>query len=264
MQAIIAPTDFSDISLNAVKYAADMALSLNARLLVIHATELPFSRKLDYSELTEDELEIESKLDSIKHDLVKRTCGKIPISSKQVAGLVENEIIKMCNYVNPLAVVMATHGPNFKEKFFIGSITVYLSKNLTCPAIIVPEGTSYKPIKKILLTSDLENLYDMPVEKIINTVNTFKATLDIVHVYNNEEKFEVMSARISELANYLKPVNPQFHFIKNENVFTAILNFARENSSDLILTIPRKHAFFHKSESKQLIFNAPLAVMTIQ
>ena len=264
MQAIIAPTDFSDISLNAVKYAADMALSLNARLLVIHATELPFNRKHDYSKLTEDALEIERKLDLIKSNLIKRTCGKIPVSSKQVSGLIENEIIKMCDYVNPLAVIMATHGTTFKENFFTGSITVYLSKNLTCPTIIVPEGIKYKQVKKILLTSDLENLYDMPVEKIVNTVNIFKAALDIVHVYNNEEKFEVMSARISELADYLKSVNPQFHFIKNENVFNAVLNFARENNADLILTIPRKHVFFYKSKSKQLIFNSPLAVMTMQ
>ena len=264
MRTIIAPTDFSDISLNAVNYAADMALFLNARLLVIHAIELSFNRKGDYSEPTEEELEIERKLDLLKRNLIERTCGKIPVNSKQVTGLIENEIIKMCDYINPLAIVMATHGSTLKEKFFVGSITVYLSRNLTCPTIVVPEGIGYKPVKKILLASDLENLYDMPVEKIMNTVNAFKATLDIVHVYKSEEKFEVMSARISELAGYLKLVNPQFHFIKNENVFKAVLNFARENNSDLILTIPRKHAFFYKSESKQLIFNSPFAVMTMQ
>lgn len=264
MQTIITPTDFSDISLNAANYAADMALYLNARLLIIHATELPFSRKGGYAEPTIDEFGIEKKLDSIKSDLIERTHGKIAVSSKQVTGLIENEIIKMCDYVNPLAVVMATHGTTLIEKFFIGSITVYLSKNLTCPIIIVPEGISFKLPKKILLAHDLENLYDMPIEKIINTVNTFKASLDIVHVYNSEEKFEVMSARISELANYLKPVNPQFHFIKNENIFSAVLNFAKKNNSDLILTMPRKHAFYYRSNSKQFIFNSPLAVMTMQ
>jgi nucleotide-binding universal stress UspA family protein len=259
MQTIITPTDFSGISLNAVNYATDMALALNAKLLVLHATELPINVG---TEPEDDEIEI--KLDTLKKNILKRTGNKIPVQSKQVTGLIENEIIKMCDYVNPLAVVMATHGATLIEKFFIGSITVYLSKNLTCPVIIVPESISFKPAKKILLASDLEKLYDMPIEKIINTVNTFKATLDIVHVYNSEEKFEAMSARISQLANYLKPVNPQFHFIKNENVFSAVLNFAKENNSDLILTMPRKHAFFYRSNSKQFIFNSPLAVMTMQ
>lgn len=100
---------------------------------IIHATELPFNQKGLYSAVTENEFEIESKLDSIRRNLIERTYGKIPVSSKQVTGFIENEIIKMCDYVNPLAVVMATHGTTLKEKFFVRSITVYLSKSLTYP-----------------------------------------------------------------------------------------------------------------------------------
>lgn len=257
MQTIITPTDFSGISINAVNYAADMAMALNANLLVIHAAE--FS-----SEPNNEKAAIEEKLSTIKNDLIKRTCNKVQIQSRQVTGTIENEIIKICSYKNPLAVVMATRGANMKEHFFLQSITVYLSKNLKFPLIVVPGNEKFKPIKKILLATDLENLYDLPVEKIIHVATAFQATLDIVHVYNNEDKFEIMSARITEITNYLEKINPQFHFIKNTDVHKAILEFARKNNSDLILTFPKKHAFFHKSESKQLIFNAPFAVMTMQ
>lgn len=261
MQTIIAPTDFSDLSLDAVNYAADMALGLNANLLVVHATEFYFERNQNTND---EKTAVEEKLILLKNDLLKRTAGKVHIQSKQVVGLIENEIIKICSYKKPLAVVMATRGVNMKEHFFLESITVYLSKNLKFPLIVVPPNEIFKPIKKILLATDLEHLYNLPAEKIISIIKTFKATLDIVHVYNNEDKFEVMSARITELTNYLKEINPQFHFIKNSNVYDAILDFAHKNGSDIILTIPKKHAFFHKSESKQLIFNAPFAVMTIQ
>ena len=79
----------------------------------------------------------------------------------------------------------------------------------------------------------------------------------------SEDKFEVMSCRISELMNYLKKLNPQFYFIKIKIVHEAILEFAQKNNSDLILTFPKKHPFFYRSESKQLIFKSPFAVMTI-
>lgn len=256
MQTIIAPTDFSDISLNAVNYAADMAMALNANLLVVHATEMQFDTQ-------RDEIEIESKLHILKKTLIERTNSKIKIHSKQVCGIIENELMKMCEYRNPLAVVMATHGATLKEQFFIGSITVYLSKNLKYPVIVVPAGIMYKPISKILLATDLENLYNLPVEKIINIVTAFSAEVDIVHVYKSEDKFEVMSCRISELMNYLKNLNPQFYFIKSKIVHEAILEFAQKNNSDLILTFPKKHPFFYRSESKQLIFKSPFAVMTI-
>jgi hypothetical protein len=46
---------------------------------------------------------------------------------------------------------MAMRGATLKEQFFIGSITVYLSKNLKYPVIVVPQDVGYKSINKILL-----------------------------------------------------------------------------------------------------------------
>jgi nucleotide-binding universal stress UspA family protein len=235
-----------------------MAVALNANLLVVHATEKEFD-----PEKNDTETGIENKLHTLKKELTERTNNKIKVHSKQVWDMIENELMKLCEHKNPLAVVMATHGASLKEQFFIGSITVYLSKNLKYPVIVVPAGTSYKPINKILLATDLEDLYSMPVEKIISIVTAFNAEVDIVHVYKSEDKFEVMSARISELMNRLKNIKSQFYFIKSKNVYEAILEFARTNNSDLILTFPKKHAFFYRSESKQLIFKSPLTVMTI-
>ena len=181
-----------------------------------------------------------------------------------MTGIIEDELIRMCEHKNPLAIVMSTHGEGMHELLFIGSTTVFLSKNLTYPLIIVPAGISFTPITKILLASDLENLNELPLNKITDIITAFKASLDIVHVYNDENKFEVMSSRISELSYHLEKLNPQFHFVKNTNVKDAIIDFAKRNNSDLILTFPKKHAFFHKSKSKQFILHSPVTVMSIR
>jgi len=144
------------------------------------------------------------------------------------------------------------------------SITVYLSKNLQYPVIVVPANMQYKPVRKILLATDLENLYSLPVEAVIKITNAFKAQIDIVHVYSKEDHFEVISGRMSELTDYLKCLNPHFHFVHNTDTYDGIIDFAEQNNSDIILTIPKKHAFFHKSRTKQLLFNAPFTVMTMQ
>jgi nucleotide-binding universal stress UspA family protein len=264
MQTIITPTDFSDISLNAVNYAADMAMALNANLLILHAIELPINANQPYDESDVAEIEAEQKLNDLKENLVKRTNNKVSVQTKQVVGLIENEIIKICDYKNALAVVMATKGPSLKEHFFMESITVHLSKNLTYPVIAVPSNMKYKPVNKILLATDLENLYSLPVDAIIKIIDAFKAQLEIVHVYNKEDKCEIMVSRMSELTNYLKCLNPQFHFVYNTNVYKGIIDFAKQNNSDIILTIPKKRSFFYKSRSKQLLFNAPITIMTMQ
>lgn len=262
MQTIITPTDFSDISLNAVNYAADMALALNASLLILHAEKLPltltFSSKPNYDENTEE------KLYKLKQELSIRTKDKIKINSKQVPGIIENELIKICEYKNPLAVVMATHGASLQKLLFVESITVYLSRNLKYPVIVVPEGKKFKPVHKILLASDFKNIDNLPIEKIISIVTGFNATLDIVHVNKADEKFNSKSVEVCTLNEYFKNLNPNFHFINNDNVQHGTLHFAEKHNIDIILTFPKKHTFFHKSESKQLIFNSPVTVMTLQ
>jgi hypothetical protein len=45
MQIIIAPTDFLEVSLNAVNYAADMAVLYMSSLLIVHSTELLLVQK---------------------------------------------------------------------------------------------------------------------------------------------------------------------------------------------------------------------------
>jgi nucleotide-binding universal stress UspA family protein len=264
MQTIIAPTDFSNISLNAVNYAADMAMALNTNLLILHAIELPINANKLYHECDAAEVEAEQKLNILKNVLVKRTNNKVSVQTKQVIGLIENEIIKISSYKDTLAVVMATKGASAKSHFFMESITVYLSKNLTYPVIVVPSNMHYKPVNKILLATDLENIYSAPVEGIIKIATAFNAKLDIVHVYNDEEKFEVISNRMYELTNYLNSLKPRVHFVYNKKVLDGIISFAKENNSDIILAIPKKHAFFYKSQSKQLLFNSAFTIMTIQ
>lgn len=263
MKTIIAPTDFSPVSLNAVNYAADMAMTANATLLVLHATEIPFDKKFS-SATGYDETENEEKLIKLKKELIKRTDNKIKVKAKPVSGIIENELMKMCDYKNPFAVVMATHGASLRKLFFIGSITVYLSRNLKYPVIVVPENVKFKPVHNIALATDLKFIEALPLEKISDIVTGFNAKLTIIHVTSDRETFGENSIEAYTLRNYLKHLNPEFHFVHNKNVQEGILSFAKKNKMDMILTFPKKHAFFHNSESKQLIFNSPVTVMTLQ
>jgi hypothetical protein len=170
----------------------------------------------------------------------------------------------MCDYKEPFVVVMATHGASLRKLFFIGSITVYLSRNLKYPVIVVPENVHFKPVHDIALATDLKNIDDLPIEKISAVVKAFNAKLSIVHVNSGKDNFEENSVKVHALYNYLKHLNPEFQFIYNSTVQKGIISFAKKNNIDMILTFPKRHAFFHSSESKQLIFNSPVTVMTLQ
>ena len=265
MKTIIAPTDFSKVSLNAVNYAADMASAINAKLLLLHASESSIPGVQDFlGEATPNDINIEKRLFALERKLRTRTGDKIIINAMLVSGTIENELIKICEDENPLAVVMATHGDGTMERFFIGSITVYLSKHLQYPVLVIPKDVCFKPIHKVILASDMKSIYDLPLEKITDIVTVFNASLDVVHVCGSNEKMNKNPVEVSFLNHRLRYLNPHFHFINNDNVSEGVSLFAEKNNADMVLIFPKKHGPFHKSDSKQFIFHSTVPVMTVQ
>ena len=264
MKTILAPTDFSDVSINAVKYAADMAAAIHAKLFILHAVEVPVAvAEMPVAGVTFEELTSEDKLMKLKKVLLRRTHEKIPIEAKQLWGTIENELTKICDYNKPLAIVMGTHGDGLAERYFLESTTVYMAKHFRYPVLVVPEDQIFKPIRKIILATDLKAVDDLPWQQIADLLNIFNATLHIVHVNKNDKEIRKHSIENLFSDHLLKKLNPHFHVVENDNVQKGISLFAEKNDADLVLIQPKKHGFFHKSDSRQLIFHSPVPVMAI-
>ena len=43
MRTIVAPTDFSSVSINALNYAADLAAAIEADLILLHVVQIPIT-----------------------------------------------------------------------------------------------------------------------------------------------------------------------------------------------------------------------------
>ena len=105
MKTVIASTDFSAISLNAVNYAADLAVAINAELLLLNVVQIPVTiievplTEMEYREMTEDASEDLAKLGD---DLCMRTKDRINIHGKTMIGSVEHELKKYANIKNLL------------------------------------------------------------------------------------------------------------------------------------------------------------------
>ena len=72
MKTIIVPTDFSPIATNAMNFAAEMAVNINASLMLLHVYQVPVSMTdVPVVLVSADELkkESEAKLQEIKNAL---------------------------------------------------------------------------------------------------------------------------------------------------------------------------------------------------
>ncbi|HXL55515.1 MAG TPA: universal stress protein [Chitinophagaceae bacterium] len=268
MKTIIAPTDFSAVSINAVDYAADMAVDISAELILFHVSEQPVTvSEVSFTEPVYDKTVSEEKITNLKNSLNIRTKNKINIRIKNIAGAihgaVHNELEDLCKQKKPFAVVMGTHGNGTIQRFFIGSATFYAARHLPYPVLVVPKGVRYKPVKKIVLASDLKTINTIRLNEIRTVTDAFSATLDVIHV--NKASGEVAKEPIEKylLESYLKEFHPKFHFINDSSVEKGIELFAQKNDIDLILILPKKHGPFHKSQSKEFVFHSPVPVITI-
>ena len=270
MKTILVATDFSPAALNATNYAADMALAVNADLLLLHVfqtavvfTEMPIN-------LTSDEVRpgAEKELVEIKHWLARKTNGKLTVETTIREGSFFTELKNVCEELQPYAVVIGSQGKSATERFFFGSHAVFAMKHLMWPVITVPPGAIFLSVKKIGLACDFNHIVDkIDVAEIKTLVNDFNAALHILNtgkkeVFDPEIVFESVL-----LEEKLKPVKPHYHFITYADTDEGILDFVEQNNIDFLMVLPRRHSLpdklIRRSHTKHLVMHSPVPVMAI-
>jgi nucleotide-binding universal stress UspA family protein len=274
MKTLVVPTDFSPASINAVNYAADMALAIKADLHLVHMYQLPVSvaeTPLPLQSIDELKEGAESRLKGLAEDLQHITSGKLNITSEARFGLVVDELDELCNELNPFAIIMGTTSTSGIERMLFGNMTIAAAKNLTYPVICIPKGTEYgKGIHKIGLATDLEEVEEtIPFEMISNFVKEFDAELHVLNIetVHREEPVAEALEQTAILGTAIRELNPQFHFISGDDIEGSIEEFSEKHNLDLIIMVPRKHGItdklFSKSSTKRLLRESHIPVMAV-
>lgn len=277
MKTLLVPTDFSSVSVNALNYAVDMAQAINAGLVLLHVYNVPVSftdvpvEPVNTITIEEVKRSSEERLEELKRNLVAVTSGKIEILTESRLGETVEELQQFCKSVEPMAIVMGSHGTTGLERMIMGSTTLNAIRHLKCPVIVVPPGTTYHGIRKIGLACDFDNVVQStPVEYIKNIVREFGADLYVLNVQSEADAAGNWGEPVMDTAYLdamLEDVKPSYIQLTGKDVVESINNFAEKNSLDLVMVIPKKHRFidslFHKSQSKELITHAHIPIVSI-
>ncbi len=195
MKTILAPTDFSSTSINAVNYAADLALSIKANLVLFHAIPFPIaiSEISVPGDFIDEMMEADQKnMDKLFEKIHLRTNGKISISKDIKIGSVEPEIENICSKEKPLAIIMGIRKDKSFEKALMGSSIFHIMNHIRYPAIIVPENVQFTGIKNIGLALDFKKVNrNIPFETITEWLSLFKANLEIINIAARDKDFKV-------------------------------------------------------------------------
>jgi nucleotide-binding universal stress UspA family protein len=270
MKKIIAATDFSDAALNAIIYATDMAVYLEAELLLLHIYPMPVIHSDIPTTAIDNELMEESitMLRELKTTIENRVNGSISIKSEVTMGFFDEELESLCEKHHPYVIVVGTQGKTAAEKLWFGSHAVHAMQDLACPIIAVPPYASFSSLQKIGLAIDFSKIPEKVVlQDLQQFIKDFHAELHILNTSSRNDVPPEWKAGLDLLGKMLANLQPAYHFLDNNQSDSGILDFAKKNAIDLLIVLPGRRRFldkmFHRSHTKHFVLNSAVPVMAL-
>jgi len=263
---VIIPTDFSDCSINAIRYATHFLKrfrQVQITLLHTYTARVAYS-ELAFTDATPDD-EINNEFDLIYQAIPELKEFEVTTCTEQNELL--NTLPRLCRENKYDLVVMGTQGANSLEDEFLGTNTFAAINNSKCPVLVVPQNTHFSPVRNIVLASDYQSINIEILNPLKEINNAFGSAINILHISNEDKIGKVQAVHAKKLEQYLHKVQHHFHFFRSDDIENGILNFIDEHNSELLCLIPRKHRFFQlmfgTSQSKKLIFHSQVPILAL-
>ena len=255
MPTILIPVDFSNCSINALRYGLNHAQKLGPKseIVIVHGYQIPipaaeFSLSMSGGILDEFKNDAEEKFEKLRNDLIELDNYKIKYDIKPAFAL--DAILNGIKEENPDLVIMGTKGSSGLSEVLFGSNTTGVIKSSVVPVIAVPEVFKTSNISKITLAIDEKLITDFSTLKMLAEIaSIYKAHVDIVHIGRPED---IPKTELLKLTENFHGLDPEFHFFGSDDISDEIEEFVYESESDLLVMIPRKHTIFEKLFSGSL------------
>jgi nucleotide-binding universal stress UspA family protein len=271
MKNIIAAVDFSKVSVNAARYAVQLAEFYKANVWIYHSYQLPVTiSDIGYPFVSAAELQ--NLADFQMQELVKEL-SEIPkqsvIRSRVELISLPDGLHAFCDEIKADMLVMGITGKSTLQRLLAGSNTVHAIQHLHCPVLIVPASAKFLTHRKIGLAVDYEKPVAPGTINLVNSIiNDFHASLYVINVdWNNRHNTDACKKQEEILHQQLDNNNVHFRSLQNEHVATAIHDFVENETIELLITLPRKHnlveKLFSAAHTPELLYHTHIPVLCI-
>ncbi|WP_304141420.1 universal stress protein [Mesoflavibacter zeaxanthinifaciens] len=266
MKNVLLPTDFSENSWNAIKYAIHFFNAIECGFYLLHVNSLNNFIPQDET-LTIDSYYLENTyIKPAKQRLrsfVKRISKLKPNKDKHKffvlteTGFFIDSIRRIIKEKEIDFIVMGTKGASGLNEIILGTNTADVITKVKCTTLAVPENAEFVPPKEIAFPSDLNLTYNLDIlHPLLDIVEHFKAFLRILHINKNKAHLEEeLNQNITLLKDYFTGIKSSFHYLTNKKVEDAVQCFVESRDVDLICMVAKnlnyfQQIFFHSRVEK--------------
>lgn len=266
---ILVGIDFSDCSLNALSHAVSIAEKSNSNVVMVWVNKLAndkdivskdndlivFGAKQRFAELLEK---------------YKPIIGEDKISYVIKEGRVYEAMHVACEELDPMLVVIGTHGMSGFSARWLGSNAYRMSLLIDVPIITIRGGVDInKTITKILLPIDstTETRQKLPLTALL--AKYFNATIYVLGIYTSDVRSvnAKVNSYIKQVVNYLAA--NEIDYVTDElhttDVADELILYANKIDANLISIMDEQERsaanFFSGSSTLQLVTKSPYPIL---
>ena len=141
LKKILAPTDFSQLSLIGVRRALEMAQPSGAEVIVYHVIAVGDNWFATYEELNPARALLETEIGRLERFVKEKLadyCDVVEIRQVVEIGSPPASIVEKAEREAVDMIVMSTHGRTGIDHMLIGSVTEKVVAHASCPVLTIP------------------------------------------------------------------------------------------------------------------------------
>lgn len=225
MKRILVPCDFSTPSVQAFKFAADVARTTGGEVIALHVIELPvMNESVLMPSLSFEETFIKDMKANAEKNFGKmqnKWAADIKCTTRVEFGNPTTTIREFIDERKIDLVVMGTHGATGMKEFFIGSNTEKIVRTSTVPVISVKDLVKVASVRNIVFPNTLGLDQEKLMQQVKALQNFFGATLHVLYI-NTPSRFRRDIEVKQEMKTFAK------RFLLKDYTLTIFNDFSEE------------------------------------
>ncbi len=278
---ILVPTDFSDLSMNAMRYAGHIARQTGAKLLLLHVMEsyeynTILKDVINYNQVLQDAVDKKMAEIKEKHEELWNVEGEVKI----VEGKIHQKIKQVAQDEDVDLIVMGTHGATGITdlgRFVLGSNASRTVELTRIPVLTIPvlsiRGAQEPQIQKILLPLDVTK---ETTNKLDTTILLAKAFDAEIHAVSVSSFFEEFRTDIDDLRRKLRNVTKKIvdegvecytKMLRHDSIADSVVEYSNDIDADLVVIMTKEEKDPDKAglgaTARQIINRSKVPVLSI-
>lgn len=257
MKNILIPTDFSENSWNAVKYALRFFKDTTCNFYLLHVTLI--SSYITAGEpimYQTNEVIVQPLIDQAKtalQDLIKKI-KELPSNSNHKFYSISNynffidAVKNQIEEKNIDLIVMGTKGASGISEVIMGSNTGDLITQVKCPVLIVPENATFVIPEEIAFPTDYNIFYQSTILNTIHEISAmYNSSVRVLHVANKNKKLtDFQEENKGFLEEFFADEKHSFHRVTNNKVEAGVQCFVESRNINLIVMVAKNINLFQR------------------